>query len=205
MSVGALMGLGVVCLALQTGDGVEALHGDIDVHTLKAAETPIEQGYDLNSDIPPPRVPTQGPHGKVLAGQLGGERRSALEQVGRTILSLAFVVLLIYVAGRFAKSKLGSMRMPVKSGEYIKVQERVTIDAQRVLFLVQVQVSGTKQDGDAGSFRQLLLGTGEKGVHLVADLGEGTAEHVKAEFSSLLEKKNNIEPTEATGEGNART
>lgn len=144
-------------------------------------DTPAERGYDLGADKPPP--PSASEH-KRRAERLmrdESEGRDTLSQVGRTLLSLAFVVALIYAAGRFAKSKFGNMRMPIKSGQHIVVKERVAIDAQRSLFLVHI--SGDPDDSSGA--KRLLLGSGERGIHLIADLGT-TGSTLGTDFAGVL-------------------
>jgi flagellar biogenesis protein FliO len=93
----------------------------------------------------------------------------------RTVLSLFFVVALIYVFAKVGLQRFG--RFKGVTGGHMRVIERLSLDQRNALFLVEV-------DGK----QMLLAGGGDKGVRLVAHLDEKVAKKGGADFAAALAK-----------------
>lgn len=138
---------------------------------------PAAPPVDVNTDRPPPSTYDK------QRGADGGDPAvddapSLMSQLVRTILALLLVVALIYGAGKIAMARLG--RLSGGPGKVLKVVERVALDNRHALYLVEVE------DGPS-----LVVGSGEKGVALVAslDLPRRTkSEETGRSFSQVLSR-----------------
>jgi flagellar biogenesis protein FliO len=89
------------------------------------------------------------------------EEKSLVGQILRTLLALAFVVGLIFLAGRYAMAKLNGGKLPTRQGDIVKVVERIALDGRHGLFLIDV------------AHKRYLLGSGDKGLSVLTEIERG--------------------------------
>ncbi len=124
-----------------------------------------EPAPDLTADQPPPSEWDRRQAEKNTAADEEErelkelEERSFISQLSQTLIALLVVCGILWLVGRFAISRLSNVRFGGgSSGESIKIIEKLQIDPRTSLYLVEV--------GRA----RMLLGSGEKGIHLVSRL-----------------------------------
>ncbi len=125
---------------------------------------------DAGGDARPPAstydITPHSPDTLAPLGDLEAADHALWSHVGRTLVALAAVVALIYLLARLVLPRLAT-RFGSGQGA-IRIVERVALDAKHALVLVRV--------GDL----ELLVGTGDSGVQLVAELssagGDGFAQ-----------------------------
>ena len=125
---------------------------------------------DLQADVPP-LTPYDLDHTDV---PLMPENRSIVAQIGRSLLALLFVVGLIYLFAKWVLPRL-IRHLPGASGTQLKIVERIQLDPKHALVLVEVT------DGE-----RLLIGCGDGGVRLVAQLSQPAAAH----FTGKMDEAN---------------
>ena len=117
---------------------------------------------DLHSETPPPSAyDLSAPHEDPAAQPLlAPEDHALMYGVLRTLVSLALVIALIFLLSKLVLPRL-LKNMGGGRGTFVKVIERTPLDNRHALVLVEV----------AGL--RLLVGTGDGGVQLVAELPAG--------------------------------
>jgi flagellar biogenesis protein FliO len=123
----------------------------------------IERRLDTEAiEEPPPSAWDRRQEGD--GGQEPSERQEGIswgEQLLKTVVALLIVVGLIYLLFRVGLTRFVGVAA-LKSGKTMKVMERIQLDARHALLIVEL-------DGA----RRYLLGTGERGIQLLARLDEG--------------------------------
>lgn len=134
-----------------------------------APGTLIEQpAADSNGDAPPPSEWDRKQAEAEATEPSETEERSFIGQVAQTLIALLVICGVLWLVGKFAIARLSNVRYGGGSGQTIKICERLQLDPRTSVYLVEV-----------GDYR-LLLGTGEKGVHLISRLAP-TPESVATE------------------------
>jgi flagellar biogenesis protein FliO len=139
---------------------------------------------------PPPSTYDLTPHvddGLAALGNLDAADHALWSHVGRTLVALGAVVLLIYLLARVVLPRFASRFGGGKGA--IRILERVAIDQKHSLVLVQV--------GGALTF---LVGTGDSGVQLVAELSDAGAG--SGGFAQVLEQSRTAQSADADPESN---
>jgi flagellar biogenesis protein FliO len=115
---------------------------------------------------------------EAALARLEGEERSWTGQLVRTILSLLLVIGLIYLVFKVVVPRLMGVSLPVRGTKSLRVVERTQIDARHAVVLIEID----KQ--------RFLVGTGEHGIQLLADLSRpgAAAATDKNGFAAALER-----------------
>jgi flagellar biogenesis protein FliO len=129
---------------------------------------------DLHSETPPPSTydlaaPHEDPAAQPL---LAPENHALMYSVLRTLVSLALVIALIFLLSKLVLPRL-IKNMGGARGTFVKVIERTALDGKHALVLVEV--SGLR----------LLVGTGDSGVQLVAELPAGAPANFAQSMADL--------------------
>ncbi|OGQ92173.1 MAG: hypothetical protein A2289_02480 [Deltaproteobacteria bacterium RIFOXYA12_FULL_58_15] len=152
--------------------------GTTNTGTTSGPEMPQEAGASL--EAPPPSTWDQI-HESETNGEQGKEEISWGAQLLKTFFALLLVIGLIYVLFKVGLARFVGMAA-FKSGKTMKVLERIQLDGRHALVIVLV--TEPKE-------RRLLLGTGEQGVQVLAEL-DGVATPLRktaqATFQQAMEQ-----------------
>ncbi|MBN1960988.1 MAG: flagellar biosynthetic protein FliO [Deltaproteobacteria bacterium] len=109
------------------------------------------------------------------------ESHSLMSQIWRTLLSLAFVVALIYGLGKIVLWRLG--RGKIRTQGILKIIERCPLDTRHTLFIIEV----------FGKYKYLIGAGNDKGITLLADINQKATEN-QGSFAKVFSQTERVEP-----------
>ncbi len=151
---------------------------------------PVDQASPANAPLGGDVSAEKKAQAKEAMERLEEQERSFSGQIIRTLLSLLVVVGLIYLVFRVIVPRFFGVALPTRNGKSLRVLERVQLDGRHSVVVIEL-------DGQ----RRLLLGTSERGVELLMELGGASAPlgaQASGSFSKVLNKTQSAEPTPQT-------
>jgi flagellar biogenesis protein FliO len=109
--------------------------------------------------------------------RLEEQDRSWTAQLVRTILSLLLVIGLIYLIFKVVVPRFLGVSLPAKAGKSVRVLERTQLDARHAVVLLEIDQK-----------QRFLVGTGEHGVQLLADLSRPAGSGARSDFQAALDR-----------------